>query len=101
MKWSKFFLGIAAGAAAGYLVTKRKDAQRVKPEKVIRMIRHRFKDKMKVTGSWIHVEPKREIIRDIEYNIYQGGFTGIINGEPQLFEFKVDADTGSFLSLNE
>ncbi|WP_025025478.1 PepSY domain-containing protein [Caldalkalibacillus mannanilyticus] len=99
MKWGRFFLGLAAGMAVSYVYTKKKSPSLIKPEKVIQMVKERYKETMSITGSWIHTEPKKEAINGIQYTIYQGGFTAVIDGYPTFYEFKVDADTGTLLQL--
>jgi predicted small secreted protein len=100
MKWGRFVAGIAAGLAVGYVFSKSQQPSQVKPEKVIQMVKNRYKSKTTITGSWIHVEPQRETINGIEYDVYQGGFTGVKNGYPEFYEFKVDAHTGTLLMID-
>lgn len=99
MKFSRFLLGVAAGAAIGYLFSKQFQHTPVKPEYVLSEIKKKYKQNMKIVGSWIHVDPKVETINGLQYNIYQCGLSGSIDGEPAYFEFKVDADTGSILAV--
>jgi predicted small secreted protein len=99
MKLGRFLFGVATGVAAGYLINKATQKTFVKPEKVVHMLKNRYKDKMSIIGSWIHVEPQCEEINGIQYNIYQGGLTGVVDGSPQFLEFTVDADTGTLLKV--
>lgn len=99
MKLGRFLIGIAAGIATGYVLSKTQKTKLVKPEKVIQLVKNRYKGKMNIVGSWIHVDPKSETLNGIQYNIYQGGLTGVIDGSPQFLEFIVDADTGTLLKV--
>lgn len=99
MKLGRFFIGVAAGIAMGYVISKNKKTKRVKPEKVIQLVKNRYKNQMNIIGSWIHVEPKSEILNGIQYNIYQGGLTGVIGDSPQFLEFIADADTGTLIRV--
>lgn len=98
MKWGKFLLGLAAGAAAGYLWHKSKEMKFLKPESVIENIKAKYRNKLEIIGSWIHIEPISEEHNGLEYKVYQCGITGVKDNEPYYFEFKVDADTGAILS---
>lgn len=100
MKWSRLLLVVATGVIASYMVSKKSNDTFVKPEKVIHMMKNRYKESMSIVGSWIHVEPKIEEINGVAYHTYHGGLTGVINGEPTFLEFKVDADTGSLLHIS-
>jgi len=99
MKWGRFMIGLAAGMAVSYLVSQKKAPSQVKPEKALQMVKDRYKNQMSITGSWIHMEPKNEKVHGIHYNIYNGGFTGMTDGSPRFYEFKVDADTGALLQI--
>jgi predicted small secreted protein len=100
MKLGRFLIAVAAGAAVGYVLsTENQKTKRVKPEKVIQLVKNRYKNQMNIIGSWIHMEPKIETLNGIQYNIYQGGLTGMIDDSPQFLEFMADADTGTLLKV--
>jgi predicted small secreted protein len=99
MKVGRFLIGVAAGVTASYMLSKVTKRAFIKPEKVVEIVKDRYKNKMSIVGSWIHVEPQSEEISGIQYNIYQGGLTGVIDGTPQFLEFTVDADTGTLLKV--
>jgi predicted small secreted protein len=100
MKMGRFLLGVAAGIAVGYLLNKSVKKEYIKPEEVVQKLKRRYREKMEIIGSWIQVEPFSEEINGIQYHIYQGGLTGVIDGLPTFLEFRVDADTGSILSVS-
>jgi predicted small secreted protein len=101
MNWGRFVAGVVTGVVASYLITQKKPATFIKPEKIIQMVRNRYKSKMSIVGSWIHTEPKAGELNGIQYNLYEGGFTGVVNGSPRFYEFVVDAETGTLLKVEE
>lgn len=101
MKIGRFLFGVAAGIAVGYMIYKKEKKEFLKPETVIHRLKNRYKKKMTITGSWIQVEPIREEFNGVQYNIYQAGLNGVVDGLPTFLEFRVDADTGSLLSVKE
>ncbi|WP_202078353.1 PepSY domain-containing protein [Caldalkalibacillus salinus] len=99
MKLGRFLLGVAAGLTASYVLNRASESQYVKPEKIVQEIKGKYKHKMEIVGSWIHVEPISEERSGIHYHVYQGGLTGMVNDQPAFVEFKVDADTGTILEV--
>ena len=100
MKWGRFLLGAAAGAAIGYFVLKGMAERRLAPEQIVQMLKEKYQsERMSIIGSWIHVHPQKEKIDGSEYTVYQCGLTGLAGDEPHFYEFKVDADTGDVLDL--
>lgn len=100
MKFGRFLLGVAAGVAVSYVLVKEAENRKyVRPEQALQHLKDRCKGKLNIVGSWIHVEPMIEELNGIQYNIYQGGLTALENGTPRYLDFKVDADTGTILSL--
>lgn len=101
MKWSRFIFGVATGVIASYLLTRKKNDPFLKPEQIVQALKHRYQDSMSIIGSWIHIEPQLEEVEGVRYHTYNGGLTGHINGEPTFLEFKVDAQTGNVLQVNQ
>ncbi|GGK20204.1 hypothetical protein GCM10010965_11520 [Caldalkalibacillus thermarum] len=99
MKWGRFLLGMAAGALGGYLLFKRTQDRPLCPEKIIETLKKQYKEQMTIVGSWIYVEPRTEEMEGVQYRIYQCGLTGLVDGKPRYYEFKVDADTGHVLQV--
>lgn len=101
MNWKSFILGAAVGLAGGYafkeIMTQKSN---VSPDKVLELVKNKFKQQGAISGSWIHMETEPYEKGSIQYQVYKGGITKHKNGTNQQFEFIADAATGTILDVH-
>ncbi|MGN8645844.1 PepSY domain-containing protein [Gracilibacillus sp. HCP3S3_G5_1] len=93
---------IIAGIAFmfGYFLRQQQtERQRMKPEKVLKLVKEIFQKKYEVSGSWIYMKAEPLQKNGLEYEVYHGGITKHIDGEYVPYEFYVDAYTGTIIDL--
>ena len=101
MNWKYFLVGVTTGLASAYIVkevTSRK--QTVSPEDVLEQVKTAFKQEGPITGSWINMNTETYSQSPIQYDVYKGGISRLINGTTELYEFIADASTGTIIETN-
>ncbi|PLS14888.1 hypothetical protein CVD28_25550 [Bacillus sp. M6-12] len=101
MNWKTFLAGAAAGIAAGYVAKQVIDQTvNITPESILSNVKNALRKEGKVNGSWIIMKPEPYQKFNLDYKVYKGGITRIINGNQEQYEFIADAATGALLDLN-
>ncbi|RFU68730.1 hypothetical protein D0469_11370 [Peribacillus saganii] len=101
MNWKTFLAGATAGIAAGYVAKQVMDQTvNITPESILSNVKNSLRKDGKINGSWIIMKPEPYQKFNLDYNVYKGGITRIINGNPEQYEFVADATTGTLLDLN-
>lgn len=90
-------LGISsvAGFILGQLIGNRKQSA----SRILKMIRHDFKQEGPVIGSWVDSQAKPYQRYAVKAIVYHGGITRLEDGRPVNYQFIADAHTGSLLEL--
>lgn len=101
MSWKRFVLGMSIGFAAGLLVTKEIQKEKVSPEKILKLVKQNLNQKFHITGSWIHMIPETFEKNEIQYTVYRGGITTSQGDELIQYDFVADAKTGTILELSK
>lgn len=52
-----------------------------------------------ISGSWILMEKEPYTKNDLNYTVYKGGVSRILEGELQQIEFIADASTGTVIDI--
>lgn len=99
MNLRRFLFGVGAGFLTGYWLYQQTKVHPLKPEQIISQLKQAHDDTLPIIGSWIEVEPHLEQMDHIAIHTYQCGLTGLIDGSPKRFHYKVDAFTGDILSM--
>jgi predicted small secreted protein len=99
MRWNNVIFGTAIGTAVGFLLGKSIGKTRITPERALNLVKEKFKAKGPINGSWIYMKPEHLSKEDLDFNVYYGGITRIINGESVPYEFFVDAHTGTLVDV--
>lgn len=100
MSFKRFFVGLSIGFAAGLLLNKGIQQEKVSPEKILKTVKQQLQEKYTITGSWIHMIPENYEKNEINYTVYRGGITTTNQDEVIQFDFVADAKTGTILELS-
>ncbi|MDR7073832.1 PepSY domain-containing protein [Fictibacillus barbaricus] len=101
MKCKTFLIAGLAGAAAGYLITKKR-TEWITPEKALKILKEKASSQFSISGAWILTNRDEIEVHNLPYTVYKGGFSHSIEGfAASHYEFLVDAHTGAVLQLNE
>lgn len=105
MKWKNIILGIGIGIGASLgihaLLQKNSQTSYITSEKALSIVKEVFAKKGEISASWIHMVPEQIELHGLAYDIYRGGITVNNNSQLQLYEFLVDAITGSIVHVSE
>lgn len=98
MNWKTFFAGVGSGLAAGlYIRSVIAKHQTISSEKALSIAKTAFKKHGPIQGSWIQMEKQPFKKSLFDYEVYMGGISRNINGNPEQYEFIIDANTGAIL----
>jgi predicted small secreted protein len=102
LNWKSFIIGLGSGLVGGFLATKMIDHySTISPEKVLEKVKDVFKEQGPISGSWIHMKAERYVRDELDYQVFKGGITKLINGDTEQYEFIADATTGTILSIQK
>ena len=101
MGLKRFALGVGIGMAAGLLLRSRMNTDTISPEKALRNVKQHVQSKMSINGSWIHMIPENVEKNNLEYTVYRGGITTLVDDTPIQYDFLVDAKSGTILELTK
>ncbi|MCQ6274427.1 PepSY domain-containing protein [Bacillus sp. V3B] len=98
MNWKTFLTGIGTGLVAGLVL---RDAiaknQRITAEKALANAKTAFKKHGPIQGSWIQMEKQPYTKSLLQYEVYIGGISRLVNDQTEQYEFIVDTVTGAIL----
>ena len=101
MNWKSFLGGVAIGITIGILACKTVEQGKLSSDEVLTKVKNELKNNGKITGSWIIAIPETLRKNDLEYQVYRGGITRVIDGITDSFEFLADIKTGTILELEK
>lgn len=98
MNWKIFLTGLGSGVATGFIlrgvISKN---QTISSEKALAIAKSAFKKHGPIQGSWIQMEKQPYKRSFLDYEVYIGGISRNIDGNPEQYEFIVDSKTGAIL----
>ncbi len=98
MNWKTFLTGVGSGIAVGIVLTKAIDQNStISAEKALANAKAAFKKHGPISGSWIQMEKQPYSKSLLDYEVYIGGISRIVDGQTEQYEFIVDTTTGAIL----
>lgn len=102
MNWKSFILGLGAGFVGGFLTNQLlMEKKHVSPEKALAHAKEIFKQTGPISGSWIQMKAEPYEKEHSSYTVYRGGISRTVNGQPEQYEFIVDAFTGDIIDTKK
>lgn len=99
MSLKRFLIGAGIGFFVGAVLKDQFTKELISPERALRVVKQKLNKQGSVEGSWIHMIPESYEKGLLDYTVYRGGVSCIIEGEFYQFDFIVDANTGAILEL--
>jgi predicted small secreted protein len=101
MNWRNLILAGLAGAAIGFVITK-KQTESMTPERALNHFKDKASQRFRISGTWILVKPEDVNVHGLPFTVYKGGFSHSEAGQKSLhYEFLIDAGTGTLIELTE
>jgi predicted small secreted protein len=98
VNWRTFLTGAGAGLAAGILLHKTiNQNQVISSEKALHIAKTAFKKHGPIQGSWIITEKQPYTKSLLQYEVYKGGISRLVDQKLEQYEFIVDSSTGAIL----
>ncbi|WP_338449145.1 PepSY domain-containing protein [Niallia oryzisoli] len=98
MNWKTFLTGVGSGVAVGIVLSKAIDNNKsISAEKALANAKAAFKKHGAISGSWIQMEKQQHSKSLLDYEVYIGGISRMVDGQTEQYEFIVDAETGAIL----
>jgi len=92
-------LAFIVGFAGGYLLQKNMTKQVFTPEQALKEVKHKIKDSLQLDGAWIYQHTEEWQGNRVKQFVYRGGITEKTGDTLQHYDFIVDSETGTLLSL--
>lgn len=98
MNWKTFLTGIGTGLVAGIALREAiAKNQKITAEKALANAKSAFKKHGSIQGSWIQMEKQPYTKSLLQYEVYIGGISRMVNDQTEQYEFIVDTATGAIL----
>ncbi|WP_194841379.1 PepSY domain-containing protein [Salinibacillus xinjiangensis] len=99
MRMRNLLIGLGLGTVVGLAVGRNLPQEKIAPEKVLNMVKRKFKQSGDITGSWIYMRPEPLMRESLHDQVYHGGISRDIDGENVQYEFYADARTGTIIDV--
>jgi len=98
VNWKTFLTGLGSGVAVGIVLSKTIDKNStISAEKALANAKSAFKKHGPISGSWIQMEKQPYSKSLLDYEVYIGGISRVVDGQTEQYEFIVDTATGAII----
>ena len=98
MNWKSFLIGAGVGIAGGIAAREvLSHKATISPEKALSIAKAAFKKHGPISGSWILMKAEHYEKDELQYNVFRGGISRLIDEHIEQYEFITDAHTGTIL----